>query len=51
MMFIMLTTMLPASMTSTLSESMIVFNLWAIVNTVHCLNFVLMVLWMKASVL
>jgi len=33
---LILTTMMPASMTSTLSESMMVFNLWAIVNTVHC---------------
>jgi len=33
---LILTTMMPASMTSTLSESMMVFNLWATVNTVHC---------------
>ena len=48
---VILTTMMPASMTSTLSESMMVFSLWAIVNTVHCWNFVLIVLWIKASVL
>lgn len=48
---LILTTMMPASMTSTLSESMMVFSLWAIVSTVQCSNFVLIVLWIKASVL
>jgi hypothetical protein len=34
----------------TLSESIIVFNLWAMVKTVQSLNSVLMVLWIKSSV-
>ena len=33
---LILTTMMPASKTSTLSESMMVTNLWATVSTVHC---------------
>uniref|UniRef100_T1GDV8 Uncharacterized protein n=1 Tax=Megaselia scalaris TaxID=36166 RepID=T1GDV8_MEGSC len=36
-------TISPLSITITLSESIIVFNLWAIVNIVHSLNSVLMV--------
>lgn len=45
------TTLVPESMTSILSLSMTVFNLWAIVSTVQFLNFVLMVFWINSSVL
>ncbi|KAJ8893567.1 hypothetical protein PR048_006167 [Dryococelus australis] len=45
------TTMVPASITSTLSESMIVLILWAMVRNVQFLNFLLIVFWIIASVL
>jgi hypothetical protein len=50
-MVMILTTMVPASMTSTLSESMIVLRRWAIVRTVQFLNFLRMVSCTKVSVL
>lgn len=44
-------TIVPASITSILSESITVFKRWAIVNTVHVRNLCLMVFWIKISVL
>lgn len=41
----------PASITIIRSESMTVCNRWATVSTVHCLNLMRMVRWIRASVL
>lgn len=43
--------MVPESITKTLSESIMVFNLWATVSTVQFANFLLIVFWIRASVL
>ena len=49
--YLILTTIVPESMTRTLSESIIVFRRWAIVRTVQSLNFLRIVSCTKVSVL